>query len=416
MIQVVILLIKGYPHIRVDAGFKFVSLSSISENNGRTSPMKQYFLITFCFLLFASCCIAQPDIPQANQEIRFQISSLRFSPDGKLLAAGIDKLNGYQPVAQEIKVWDVNTGQLLWRGDSQASWGANIAFSPDSKKIAMTGVILKEQAAQGSWVALWDSETGEHFTKIPQTEDDIIWTAMFSPDGTQLIGASSKMGEIPGQSSLKLWDVQTGQIVRSWDATFNWGSSLDFSTDKRLLFLTGWQFEAEKFLHSQVLFYSFPQFERTNTVLLGKMMAESSAISPDSKTVAVSGNVEVAENLPWQYEVSLWDRVSGKQGWVLMPDVVNYRLSFMAFSPDGQQLIGSGIVNDPQPAGAVWLWNVQTGELQRTWKFEFKSPEISRLFFRAALSPDGKNIAIPIAHDAIEVRSLPDWKLLHVFQ
>lgn len=378
--------------------------------------MKHHFLIAFCFLLFTSCCIAQPDIPQANQEIRFQISSLRFSPDGKLLAAGIDKLNGYQPVAQEIKVWDVSTGQLLWRGDSQASWGANIAFSPDSKKIATTGIILKEQAVQGSWIALWDADTGEHLTKISPTEDVIIWTAAFSPDGTQLIGASSKMGGIPSQSSLKLWDVQTGQLVRSWDTIFNWGSSLDFSTDKRFLFLTGWQFEAEKFLQSQVFFYTFPQFEQSHTVSLGKMMADNSALSPDGKTVAVSGNVEVGENLPWQYEVSLWDRVSGKQELILMPDVANYRLTFIGFSPDGQQVIGSGIVSAPQPTGAVWIWDVQKGELQRTWDIKFKTPEVSRLFFRAALSPDGKNIAIPIADDAIEVRSLQDWKLVRVFK
>jgi WD40 repeat protein len=52
---------------------------------------------------------------------------LAFSPDGKTVAAAVDR---------DIKVWDATTGQLRRTLTRHSNWVIHIAFSPDGKTLA----------------------------------------------------------------------------------------------------------------------------------------------------------------------------------------------------------------------------------------------------------------------------------------
>ena len=53
--------------------------------------------------------------------------SVAFSPDGRIIAAGCDNI---------IRLWDVNTGQLIQtiKGHTEEVW--SVTFSPDGKTLA----------------------------------------------------------------------------------------------------------------------------------------------------------------------------------------------------------------------------------------------------------------------------------------
>jgi WD40 repeat protein len=119
-----------------------------------------------------------------------------FSPDGKRLAS-------------RGKVWDVETGkELLDLGDIGP---AMIVFSPDDKLLASPG-------------KLWDAQTGQPLLTFESHGPGRLPNLAFSPDSKRL--AISHHGEVV------LWDARTGQQTLSLKATSSPGDEfLAFSSD-----------------------------------------------------------------------------------------------------------------------------------------------------------------------------------------
>ncbi|EGJ32189.1 MULTISPECIES: hypothetical protein [Moorena] len=71
-----------------------------------------------------------------------QLTSIKFSPDGKLLAsASLDS---------RIKLWDVTTGKELQTLIGHRHWVNSVSFSPDGKLLASAG--------SDNTVKLWNLE------------------------------------------------------------------------------------------------------------------------------------------------------------------------------------------------------------------------------------------------------------------
>jgi WD40 repeat protein len=157
-------------------------------------------------------------------------TSPRFSPNGKLIAAG-----GYQ---QEISVWDVQTGKFLRSlpGSNDAGVGA---ISADGRWLASTGQTLgvwnletgqrvsvgagHSMIANGlalskrcDWIAtndygevrLWDPTTGKPKGTL-DTGTTFMRSAAVSPDGKLI--AAGQPG--PGDGFVKVWEAATGRLI-----------------------------------------------------------------------------------------------------------------------------------------------------------------------------------------------------------
>ena len=149
------------------------------------------------------------------------VSSLVFSPDGKLLATGggADYL---------VKLWDVVSGEHVTTFP-ELRYGGSItflAFSPDGKLLAAYDA--------GGTVRLWDVASREHVVTIDAHERGSFSADMaFSPDGRLLATGGRRWTslEVEETSEVKLWNVSTGKPI----ATLFGSAPVAFSPDGRLL-------------------------------------------------------------------------------------------------------------------------------------------------------------------------------------
>jgi WD40 repeat protein len=121
-------------------------------------------------------------------------SSLAFSADGKLLAA-------WSKSAGEVVVWDVATGKERCRAKAPPRKGdypprVCVALSPDGKTLAAGGV------EGDSTVRLFEVETGKARGSLTGHQG-IVQCLTFSPDGRLLLSGSA-------DATVLVWDTLTG--------------------------------------------------------------------------------------------------------------------------------------------------------------------------------------------------------------
>ena len=194
--------------------------------------VKTTFLYTLAFLIISSPSIlntfaqaaayTQLSLPE-GAKARFgkgSVEAITYSPDGALLAVGTN-----------IGIWlyDAETFQELALLPGRMDWVSSLAFSPDGKILASGG------ADMDCAVRLWDVETGA--VKATLT-GHLSWVKnlSFSPDGSTLASGSL-------DSTVRLWDVETGSRKAILKGHTSGVGSLLFSPDGKTLASGGWSYD-----------------------------------------------------------------------------------------------------------------------------------------------------------------------------
>jgi len=132
-----------------------------------------------------------PGLPHTNW-----VTYASFSRDGKTVITASERLLPASSMANDIFLWDVQTGRRL----NLTSMGHNFrllyaAFSPDNSRLLTCGFDFTAR--------LWDAHTGQPLSDPLRHREQIRWGA-FSPDGESVATAS-------WDRTVRVWDGRTGK-------------------------------------------------------------------------------------------------------------------------------------------------------------------------------------------------------------
>jgi WD40 repeat protein len=297
----------------------------------------------------------KPTLPSRSLKGPYKFSSLSWSRDGKSLATvtlDVDDEPGDSRAKNAVRLWDIPSGSVKRTlaedpiKDRYYCTYAGVALSPDGKTVAApAGGKFDGEDEFFLGFVLWDAETGKIRHKLKHGME--VRALGFSPDGKTVASGSGCGGAEGDFESVKLWDVKTGQLLR--------------------------------------------------TLKTRDLEAVRVAFSPDSKLLAAAHD-PVLDHSGGSAEVTLWDAALGKWSRAL-PDSAG--IDVIAFSPDGKTLLGAARTK-------LLAWDVATGKtVQRS---DLKTGFSDKVRSVLALSPDGKTLAISAKQEDKHVIAVYDVK------
>jgi WD40 repeat protein/energy-coupling factor transporter ATP-binding protein EcfA2 len=326
----------------------------------------------------------------------FRVESVAFSPDGKVLASGGCDDPFAVPVCtgSEVYLWDTATRLPLGQLKGASYEISSLAYSPDGKILAAGSCAeLGETKSGGEGctqgeIRLWNPDTRQPVSQPLTGHSDAVKMLVFSSDG-QILASSDG-------NNIILWNAGTRQMLGEIAPGHQYGgsvfrpvSSLAFSPDGKTLASSGCGKLEQRVspegepvdlcTGGEIRLWNVATRELRGQPLTGhRDEIRSVAFSPDGKTLASSSG---------QYDgtIKLWDVASGQQlsgaftGYVTVMNKV-------VFSPDGQTLVSASA--SASSTQSIFLWDIATRQL-------IGQPLAghNELIKDIAFSPDGRRLA-----------------------
>ncbi|MBW4486137.1 MAG: hypothetical protein KME14_26750 [Tildeniella torsiva UHER 1998/13D] len=264
------------------------------------------------------------------------VLAIAFSPDGTLLAMGIDR---------QILLWRMADRRQIATLEGHTAWVRRVVFSPDGSLLA--------SGSLDHTIRLWDVQTGQCLKTLQGHTSDVQALA-FSPDGALLASGSN-------DHTIRLWDVQTQQCAQTLIGHDNRILSVIFSSDGQALISTSDD--------QTVRFWHLATSTCRQTIATSVNWLLSTALSPNGTTLVTGSD---------QQTVKFWDVQTGD----CLGTLPNYSATVwaVAFSPNGQ-LLATG--SDDK---TIRLWDVQTRQCLKTWQ------EHTNQVWQVSFSPDGQTL------------------------
>lgn len=201
------------------------------------------------------------------------VLKIALSPDGKWLASGLWQ--------RDLWLWDFPEKEAIKVLSKRKA--VDLCFSPDSNLLAML-------TRSGKYIIFWEMVTQTKLPQIKKNSRDFAWhgdVTEFSPDGS-LLAVATRRGTV------ELWKVQKRKLLREFTSASGTGlwtkygiTALTFSPDGRLLI-------GASYFSETVTVWDVSTGQIVKSFKSGKM--RKVAFSPDGSVIALGTN-----------PVSLWD-------------------------------------------------------------------------------------------------------------
>jgi predicted NACHT family NTPase len=213
------------------------------------------------------------------------VTSVAFSPDGKLLASGGQELvdNGRQPGYGPVKLWDaiVYQEKATLRHEQMVN---AVAFSPDGRTLAT--------ASWDQTIKTWDVATGKERASFAGHQAAVLCLAL-APDGNTLATGGRDF-------TIKLWDVGKAREVVSLVGHTAEVRSVAFSLDGKTLASAGGVALGDplgRAENGELKLWAVTKRQELTSLQGHKSAIFAVAFAPDGKTLATGS---------WDDTVRLW--------------------------------------------------------------------------------------------------------------
>ena len=300
------------------------------------------------------------------------VMSIDFSPDGKFIATGaskpIGRIQKQQAPEGTIIIWDSETGEVvntLLKNDEKQDV-KSLVFSPDGKEIAAVvergfviildiknGSVVKKMktpnneglmsvsyspngrqivaASIDNSVIMWDIEKEDPLF-VMKGHSDVVHYASFSPDGKRVASASM-------DQTIRIWDVSTGSLIEPVHHINGWANSVVFNPNNP----------------NQVVFAS-PQEGVIVMDIVENLMSDGGKLGTVFATYSSDGRYVAAINVNESIQIYDTKEIIPRLEWH-EEDVYS-----VAYSSDGKHVVSYS--HDD----VVRIWDVVTGKCVQSHK------------------------------------------------
>ena len=300
-------------------------------------------------------------------------TSLSFSPDGKYLASG-----SYRT----IQLWDVETGEMLSRPfEGHQEFVVSVMFSPDGEYIV--------SGSFDSTVRIWNVQTGEAALEPFEGHVGVV-SASFSPDGKYIISGSY-------DCIIRLWKFETNKVgLRPIEWHTDSITSVSFSPDGKYI-ASGSSDHTVRLWNVETGRAALKPFKGQTSPV-----TTSVSFSPTGEYIA-SGSSNI---------IRLWNAKTGELEVEFAPfELEEGYITSISFFPDGKHIaFCSKFYHDDTSIQAFHLWNINTIE-PISQPFSEMPKELVYSF-----SPNGKHIATGLSDGTIQLQNIETGELEATFK
>lgn len=156
------------------------------------------------------------DIPGRKQALSFKahslsVSAAAFSRDGQYFATGCDDNT------ENLKIWNLHTGEHIRTFEKSVEFISAIAFTPDGR------YLLTGNPSTNAILKLWDISTGEVAQTFAGHTND-VYSVAISADGRHALSGGL-------DATVRLWDIATGEALKTFSGHTSKVRSVAFSGD-----------------------------------------------------------------------------------------------------------------------------------------------------------------------------------------
>jgi len=284
------------------------------------------------------------------------VASMAYSPDGKTIAAWLPD--------GSVALWDAKSYELI-KTLSAPTEGGTLRVTADEMHnviFSANGETLIAGHGDGS-IHLWDVPSGELIKTIKGSDTSIMGLAL-SPDGKLLASTAILEGRV------RIWDIAKGELVQELSFEDSPALSVNFSPDGSFLAVSGAIISRKnESVKSLVTLWNTADWKKAREFESKEGSASRVVFSPDSQVIAFRSGLN---------SLAIYETGSGE----LIREFIGHTgvIHTLAYSPDGSAVVSGGA------DGLLIAWDVTNGA-QIALKQEYSDRLVD-----AAISPDGNTL------------------------